>query len=139
AVKWPAMRWIAAGVVTGSPWGPAPNSPSPGSRAGWELPKAGGITTGYRTPRVAGVYLEDSVRLQSLFRDGKTYLSLHDAISLALENNLDLELERYGIRLADSDVLRSQAGALPRGVPLSIRESVAGLGTPVVGPNGTLG
>ena len=83
--------------------------------------------------------LEDSVRLQSLFRDGKIYLSLRDAISLALENNLDLELERYGIRLADSDVLRSKAGFLPRGVPLSVRESVQGLGTPVVGPNGTLG
>ena len=103
------------------------------------MPKAGGIATGYRTPRVADVYLEDSVRLQSLLRDGKIYLSLRDAISLALENNLDLELERYGIRLADSDVLRSKAGSLPRGVPLSIRESPAGLGTPVVGPNGTLG
>jgi outer membrane protein TolC len=77
--------------------------------------------------------------LQSLVRDGKIYLSLRDAISLALENNLDLELERYGIRLADSDVLRSKAGLLPRGVPLSVRESAPGLGTPAIGPNGTLG
>jgi outer membrane protein len=104
-----------------------------------QIPKEGGLTSGYRTPKVGDVYLEDSIRLQSLVHDGKIFLSLHDAISLALENNLDLELERYGIRLADSDVLRSKAGSLPRGVPLSVRESAAGLGTPVVGPNGTLG
>jgi outer membrane protein TolC len=110
-----------------------------GSHAIWQMPKEGGITSGYRTPRITDVILEDSVRLQSLVRDGKLYLSLRDAISLALENNLDLELERYGIRLADSDVLRSKAGLLPLGVPLSVRESAAGLGTPVLGPNGTLG
>lgn len=105
----------------------------------WQMPKEGGIVSGFRAPRIDDVNLEDSVRLQSLFRDGKIYLSLRDAISLALENNLDLELERYGIRLADSDVLRSKAGLIPRGVPLSIRESAAGLGTPVLGPDGTLG
>ncbi len=105
----------------------------------WQMPKTGGILSGYRTPQIGDVKLDDSVRLQSLFRDGKIYLSLQDAISLALENNLDLELERYGIRLADSDVLRSKAGLIPRGIPLSIRESAVGLGTPVVGPNGTLG
>jgi outer membrane protein len=134
----PAVKWTLVCVLTGSLAAQTPNSSS-GSYAIWEVPKAGAIITGYRTPRIADVYLEDSVRLQSLFRDGKIYLSLRDAISLALENNLDLELERYGIRLADSDVLRSRAGLLPRGVPLSVRESAAGLGTPVVGPNGTLG
>jgi outer membrane protein len=125
------MRWITLCLATGSLVAQTP--------AVWEMPKAGGIATGYRIPRVGDVYLEDSARLQSLVREGKIYLSLRDAISLALENNLDLELERYGIRLADSDVLRSKAGALPRGIPLSVRESPAGLGTPVVGPNGTLG
>jgi outer membrane protein TolC len=105
----------------------------------WQMPRDGGIASGYRAPRVANVVLEDSPRLQSLYRDGSIHLSLRDAISLALENNLDVELERYGIRLADSDVLRSKAGYLPRGVPLSIRESPSGLGTPVPGPNGTLG
>jgi outer membrane protein TolC len=137
-VTLPAVKWTLVCVLTGSLAAQTPNSSS-GSYAIWEVPKAGAIITGYRTPRIADVYLEDSVRLQSLFRDGKIYLSLRDAISLALENNLDLELERYGIRLADSDVLRSRAGLLPRGVPLSVRESAAGLGTPVVGPNGTLG
>jgi hypothetical protein len=130
-MNWTTTKWIAAGLLANSLAAQTPTV--------WEMSRSGGIASGYRTPRVADVYLEDSVRLQSLVRDGKIYLSLRDAISLALENNLDLELERYGIRLADSDVLRSKAGALPRGVPLSIRESPAGLGTPVVGPNGTLG
>ena len=131
-MKWRAVKRVAVCVLTTSL---AAQTPGPV----WEMPKEGGITSGYRIPRIGDVYLEDSVRLQSLVRDGKIYLSLRDAISLALENNLDLELERYGIRLADSDVLRSKAGLIPRGVPLSVRESNAGLGSPIVGPNGTLG
>ena len=41
---------------------------------------------------------EDSPRLSTLVRGGNAYLSLHDAIALALENNLDLELQRLGSR-----------------------------------------
>ena len=72
ATKWPTMKWIVAGVLTGSLVAQTPDASSLGSHAVWEMPKAGGIATGYRTPRVADVYLEDSIRLQSLFRDGKT-------------------------------------------------------------------
>jgi outer membrane protein len=139
-VKWPGIQFVVACVLAASLSAQTPDaSASGGSHAIWQIPKEGGILSGYRAPRVGDVYLEDSVRVQSLLRDGKFYLSLRDAISLALENNLDLELERYGIRLADSDVLRTKSGSLPRGVPLSVRESPSGLGTPVVGPNGTLG
>jgi outer membrane protein TolC len=88
---------------------------------------------------VAPTKLEDSPRLRAIFRGGNIYLSLQDAIALALENNLDLELERDGIRLADTDVLRSKSGSLPRGVPLSVREAPPGLGPPQTSPNGTLG
>jgi outer membrane protein TolC len=105
----------------------------------WSMPNEGGLLSGYRTPRVAPMKLDDSPRLRALFRDGNIYLSLQDAISLALENNLDLELEREGIRLADTDVLRSKSGSLPRGVPLSVREAPPGLGAPQISPNGTLG
>ena len=98
-----------------------------------------GLSSGYRMPKVAPAKLSDSSRLRTLLRNGEIVLSLQDAIGLALENNLDLELERYGIELADSDVIRSQSGALPRGVPLSTREAPAGLGAPQPSPNGTLG
>jgi outer membrane protein TolC len=82
---------------------------------------------------------EDTPRLASLVRGGNAYLSLHDAIAIALENNLDVELQRLGPRLADTDVKRTQAGALPRGIPLAVREgpkSVSGADVlaPVVGP-----
>jgi outer membrane protein len=84
---------------------------------------------------------DDSSRLESLAQDGKVCLSLHAAIELALENNLDIELQRYGPRFAITDIKRTQAGALPRGVPLSIREGPKSASTsgkdplaPILGP-----
>jgi outer membrane protein len=84
--------------------------------------------------------LEDSPRLGSLIRGGNLYLSLQDAIAIALENNLDVELQRFGPRFAETDIKRTSSGALPRGVPLSVREgpksasaSVDAL-APVLGP-----
>ena len=82
---------------------------------------------------------EDSPRLSTLVRGGNAYLSLHDAIAVALENNLDVELQRLGPRFADTDVKRAQSGALPRGIALSVREgpkSVSGADVlaPLLGP-----
>ncbi len=132
------MKCFACFLLAGVLAAQTPTPPS-NSFPQSELPKEGGIATGYRTPRIAPARLEDGPRLQSLLRDGKLHLSLQDAIALALENNLDLELDRYSLRLADSDVLRSQSGALPRGIPLSVRDTPVGLGAPEVSPNGTLG
>jgi outer membrane protein TolC len=105
----------------------------------WTVSGDGGLTSAYRTPDVPPVYFDNSSRLDQLLRGGKLYLSLRDAISLGLENNLDLELERYSPRIADTDLLRARAGEFLRGIPLSVREGPAGLGSPVIGPNGTLG
>ena len=52
----------------------------------------------------------NSSRLEALLRAGNLYLSMQDAIALALENNLDIAVERYAPLLADADLLRSQAG-----------------------------
>ena len=81
--------------------------------------------------------LEDSPRLGSLIRGGNLYLSLQDAIAITLENNLDVELQRFGPRFAETDIKRTSSGALPRGVPLSVREgpkSVSGVGADVLAP-----
>jgi outer membrane protein len=83
--------------------------------------------------------LQNSPRLNGLIRDGKLYLSLRDAISLALENNLDIELERSAPGIADTDLLRARAGKTLRGVPLTVREGPQGLGEPQVTGAGTLG
>src|SRR5688572_26942483 len=75
------------------------------------------------TPRVvAPINLGNSPRLESLLRAGRLYLSLQDAVALALENNLDIELQRYGPRLAEADLLRAQAGGVVRGVPTSVSQ-----------------
>jgi outer membrane protein len=127
------MRWVPAflfAVAAGAQQTPAPV---------WQMPSPGGIRSAYRTPAVAPLHLENSGRLESLFRDNRITLSLEDAIALALENNLDLELVRYAPRLAETDLLRAEAGSALRGIPLSVREGPAGLGAPAEGPNGTLG
>jgi outer membrane protein TolC len=60
--------------------------------------------------------MENSPRLKDLIRDGKLWLSLQDAIALALENNLDIDYQRFNIPLAQTDYLRTRAGAAARGV-----------------------
>src|SRR5947207_13524341 len=56
----------------------------------------------------------NSSRLESLMRAGNIYLSLQDAIALALENNLDIEYHRYDRRQSETDQLRAAAGQLLR-------------------------
>ncbi len=74
----------------------------------------------YTARLVEPINLGNSGRLEALLRAGRLYLSLKDAIALALENNLDIELQRYGPRIAETDVLRAQAGGVVRGVPTAI-------------------
>ena len=76
----------------------------------------------YQGREIAPINLSNSARLSSLLRAGRIYLSLQDAVALALENNLDIELQRYGPQLAEADLLRSQAGGVVRGVPTSISQ-----------------
>ena len=52
--------------------------------------------------------LANSPLLDQLIRDGKLYLSLKDAIRLALENNLDLAIARYNLPIANMDILRTR-------------------------------
>lgn len=87
------------------------------------------ITRPYRVPEVAPVRLGNSNRIESLLRGGKLYLSLQDTIALALENNLDIEIQRYGPQIADADILRARAGGLLRGIPSSVQQGPAGAAT----------
>lgn len=75
----------------------------------------------YRAPAVSPIDLSNSNRLESLLRAGNLYLSLQDAIALALENNLDIAVQRYGPALADASVLRARAGGFARGVSTSVQ------------------
>lgn len=85
-----------------------------------------GIREPYRYREVAPVNLSNSGRLDALMRAGNIYLSLQDAIALALENNLDIEIQRYGPRLADADLQRAHSGGAIRGASGAIQTSTTG-------------
>jgi len=88
----------------------------------------------YQAKPVPPVNLQNSQRIFDLLRAGQLYLSLADAIALALENNLDIEVERYLPRIAQTDIQRSKGGGLLRGLSLLVDEPAPGIG----GPNGPL-
>jgi outer membrane protein len=71
----------------------------------------------YLAPAVPPIRLTNSARLRSLIRAGVLYLSVRDALALAIENNLNLELDRYGPLEAQSALERARAGGPLRGVP----------------------
>jgi outer membrane protein len=81
--------------------------------------------------------LGNTPRLDSLIRDGKIYLSLSDAVLLALENNFDIAIARINLDIADTDILRSKAGAGLRGVSTGlVANTLGGSGTTVTGGGG---
>ena len=92
----------------------------------------------YRGTSVAPPSLANSPRLDSLIRDGKIYMSLQNAIDLALENNLDLVIARYNIPIAQMDILRTSAGGSVRGVNTGVVSGTPG-GTGVSGFGGSSG
>ena len=70
--------------------------------------------------------LSNSPRLENLIRDGKIYLSLRDAIAVAIENNLDLAYFRYNFPIAQTDILRTKSGASANGVNTAIVQGTQG-------------
>ncbi len=53
----------------------------------------------------------NSMQLDSMVKNGKIYLSLSDAVLLALQNNYDIAIQRLNLDIADTDLLRASAGA----------------------------
>jgi outer membrane protein TolC len=70
--------------------------------------------------------MNNSPRLENIIRDGKIYLSLSDAIAVAIENNLDLAYFRYNFPIAQTDILRTKSGAQANGVNTAIVQSTQG-------------
>lgn len=109
-----------------------------------EMPKSHSPFGPYTPDHVAQPVLTNSPRLDQLIRDGKLYLSLKDAIYLALENNLDLAIARYNLPIADTDLLRTQGGGSFRGVNTGVVQGTPGggvggfgAGAPGAGAGGT--
>src|SRR5271157_6611538 len=82
----------------------------------------------YTARHLAAPNLSNTARIDQLMHDGKLYLSLNDAIALALENNLDIAIARYNLNIADMDVLRAKAGATTLGVNTGIVQNTPGGG-----------
>ncbi len=68
----------------------------------------------------------NSTRLEDLAKGGKIYLSLSNAVVLALENNYDIAIQRFNIDIADTDILRAKAGYNLLGAPSGLVENTIG-------------
>jgi len=124
--------------------GEPPAAPQAAVRARFDMPRSHNPLKAYSADEVPEPVLANSPRLDRLTRDGKLYLSLKDAIDLALENNLDLAIARYNLPIANTDILRTQAGGFFRGVNTGVVQGtpgggVGGFGTgaPGAGAGGT--
>jgi outer membrane protein len=71
----------------------------------------------YRPQYVEPGELVNSPRLAQLIQDGKLNLTLQDAISLALENSMDIVVQRYNPWMAEAGVLKAKAGGFAYGTP----------------------
>ena len=100
-------------------------APGPGFLAQAQTPEINGagatgpfssLTRKYMARGSAPVDFSNSNRLERLMRAGRIYLSLEDAIALALENSLDIEFARFNPKISDTDVMRASAGQLLRGL-----------------------
>ncbi len=81
--------------------------------------------------------LTNSSRIDQMLHDGKLYLSINDAVALALENNLDIVVQRYNLSIADTDLLRTASGNFARGVNTSVVQGTPGGNTGSIAAGGT--
>ncbi len=117
---------VSTSFAQATPAAPSPNAPqvqvthqapaAPVQPFQIQLPASRNPFGAYLPSSVPEPNLGNSPRLDNLIRNGKLYLSIRDAIDLALENNLDLAIARYNLPIADTDILRTQAGGFFRGV-----------------------
>jgi len=101
----------------------------------------------YTVRHVPPVNFNNSARTDTIFRDGSIYLSINDAVAMALENNLDVTLQRYNLSIADTDLLLTSTGQPSRGVGASVVQgtlggaigstSTGGTGSATTGATGT--
>jgi len=101
-------------------------APQPALRL--DIPHSSNPFNAYRPTLVPQPNLANSPRIDTLVKDGVLELSLKDAITLSLENNLDIAIARYNIPIAAADVLRTQAGGLFRGVNTGVVQNTPGGG-----------
>jgi outer membrane protein TolC len=154
-----SFTWSASAETADLPAAPQGNSasvPQQSSKTSYstqknttvplEMPNSKNPLSAYEASYAPEPKLTNSPLLTQLIRDGKLYLSLKDAIRLALENNLDLAIARYNLPIANTDILRTKAGGVFRGVNAGVVQNTPGggvggfgAGAPGAGAGGTTG
>jgi len=114
---------LALPAAAGDP--PAPGASSQTKTDGWSR-----FSATWRPLSVPAPRWSSGSRYADLLRAGQLYLSLRDAIDIAIENNLDVELQRYNILAARQDLLRAQGGGVTRGLQYLVNEVPLGIGGP---------
>lgn len=119
---------------------PVPQQPRTAeTRTRLDAPRPGGFLATLKNPytarEVAPISTANSNRLEQLLRAGNLYLSLQDTIALALENNLDIAIQRYNPQIADVVVMQAEAGGFARGVSTNV---TAGPSSATVNASGTV-
>jgi len=129
----------AAASQATPPPAPQPAQPQPIHLTDYSIPARAfpNVLQSYRSRDLPRPNFENSPRIDSLMRDGKIYLSINDAVALTLENNLDLEIARYNLNIAEADLLRAKSGANILGVNTGVVQNTPGGG--VGGLGGTVG
>ncbi len=90
-------------------------------------PSPGGfILKSYEAAPIPPARLVNSGRLGALVRGNRLYLTAQDAIALALENNIDIESNRYNALTGISNIRRQEAGGALPGVPSGATQVGAG-------------
>jgi outer membrane protein TolC len=132
---------VLAGTLTATTWAQTAAQPNQSAPEG---PKPQRFTVENYTkarahfPNPVGPYtpqylpapdLSNTPRIEQLMRDGKLYLSMDDAVALAMENNLDIAIQRYNLNIADTDILRALAGGSTLGVNSGTVSGTPGGGT----------
>jgi outer membrane protein TolC len=103
----------------------------------YERPMFSWFSRNYVPRPVRNVSFVDSPRLDRLMRAGNLYLSLRDAIALALENNLDIENARFNLPQAEANLLRASAGQILTNVSNSVSSGPSSASSGVLaGANG---
>jgi outer membrane protein len=82
--------------------------------------RLGWLLNPYRPRSVPPIRVTNSPRLESLMRAGNLYLSAPDVVALAIENNIDVEVQRYGPLLAQEVLKRALSGGALRNVGAGI-------------------
>lgn len=79
----------------------------------------------------------NSAHIDQLIQDGKMLLAIDDAVAMALENNLDIAIQRYNLSIADTDLLRTSSGAVALGVNAGLVQGTPGGTTGTTSAGGT--